>query len=173
MSQQEHPFFGPLDTTSIEETDVIWEAILELNEQPVDTSLWAESGQALEDSRLDTFAHLLEHLPELDARARTALTSYLEDDREFIDYYTDALDEGAEGLDSTQALREQAQADGISQVDASAFVSAMRLTNIGLWFTVEGSPVVLDYRLDPEASDQILAVKCDAQGQVVSIDWES
>ena len=57
MSQQEHPFFGLLDTTSIEETDVIWEAILELNEQPVDTSLWAESGQAMEDSRLDTFAH--------------------------------------------------------------------------------------------------------------------
>ena len=66
-----------------------------------------------------------------------------------------------------------AEAEGTSQVDAHAFVSAMRLTNIGLWFTVEGSPVVLDYRLDPEASDQILAVKCDAQGQVVSIDWES
>ena len=130
MSQQEHPFFGPLDTTAIEETDVIWEAILELNEQPVDTSLWAQSGQPLESSRLDSFAHLLENLPEFDARARAALTSYLEDDREFIDYYTDALDEGAQGLDSTQALREMAEAEGTSKQAAEKAAAATLLAEL-------------------------------------------
>lgn len=35
------------------------------------------------------------------------------------------------------------------------------------------TPLVLDYKIAPEHTDQILAVKCDLQGNIISIDWES
>ena len=49
----------------------------------------------------------------------------------------------------------------------------MQLNNISLWCSNEDAPIVLDYRIDAQGSDQILAVKCDAQGQITDINWES
>ena len=54
----------------------------------------------------------------------------------------------------------------------------MQLTNIGLWASNpndddEAEPIVMDYNIDPERSDQILAVKLDLGGKIIGIDWES
>ena len=173
MSQLNHPFFGSLDTDSMKDIDVIWEASLEFQNHPVEATLWAEPGQHLETTRLNAFAELVLDLATLDAHARKALVEHLQQDRTFIDYYTDALDDAAEGLDSAQALRDQAEKHGQENISAADFVAALQLKDLGLWCTQQGSPVVLDYRLDPDASDQILAVKCDALGRVITIDWES
>ena len=174
MSQLNHPYFGALDTDTLEDTDVIWEKDLDLQGLQTEAALWADAEQPLNAADLDAFAQLLQDLPALDARARTALVAMLREDRDFIDYHTDALEEGAEGLERTAALQTTAKADGKDEVSAEAFAAALQLTHVGLWLSDVGdSPVVMDYQLDPEASDQILAVKCTAQGQVQDIDWES
>ena len=55
----------------------------------------------------------------------------------------------------------------------------MQLRSISLWCPSydeeeeDDSEVVFDYRIDPETSDQILAVKFDAQGKLELIAWES
>ena len=94
--------------------------------------------------------------------------------KELIDTGLDeAQVEGAENLQATQALIAQAQAAGKDAVAATEFVRAMQLNNISLWCSNEDAPIVLDYRIDAQGSDQILAVKCDAQGQITDINWES
>ena len=62
---------------------------------------------------------------------------------------------------------------GQPHIEAADFVTALRIENISLWCSHDDAPLVLDYRIDPQGSDQILAVKCDAQGQILEIDWES
>ena len=67
--------------------------------------------------------------------------------------------------------------------EPAAFAQAMRLTNIGLWASDpdeddedgggQAEPIVMDYNIDPERSDQLLAVKFDLDGKITGIDWES
>ena len=174
MSEITHGYFGTLDTNAIEGSDVIWENDVSLSGQDVDVSLWADQGTELQPHQLDAFAALLERLPQLDAQMREALTQYLQNDREFIDYYINIVqDDEAEGLVVIEGLIENAYKAGLDEVQATDFVKAMRLTDVTLWTTVESDPVVIDYRIEPETSDQILALKCDEQGKVISIDWES
>ncbi|ARU05378.1 hypothetical protein CCO03_12380 [Comamonas serinivorans] len=155
-----HPHFGELDTSSIEGRDVVWERDLVLEGQAVDVALWADAGQVLDPGMLDAFASLLQDLAGVDARARVHLLAELEADDDFITYHTD---EG-ENFPGLAAIAP----DGA--ITPAAFVQAMRLTHASLW--ADGL-VVLDYQMDPEHSDQILAVKLDPQGQLQEIAWES
>ena len=34
-------------------------------------------------------------------------------------------------------------------------------------------PIVMDYNIDPERSDQLLAVKFGLDGKITGVDWES
>ena len=156
----QHPYFGTLDTSDQEGTDVIWERDLSLADQSVDVVLWANQGQALDPAQLDAFAQLLGDLPALDARARGYLTADLHEDDDFIAYHTDAV----EAFPALAAIAP----DG--EISVEDFVRALRLCSIGLWCD---GVVVLDYQIDPEHSDQILAVKLDAQGTLKEVSWES
>ncbi|MEG0920035.1 MAG: DUF2004 domain-containing protein [Comamonas sp.] len=156
----QHPYFGDLDTSDQDGTDVIWERDLELAGQPVDVALWANENQVLDPAQLDAFALLLEDLPELDAKARGFLTVELNEDDDFIAYHTDEV----ENFPALAAIAP----DGEISIDE--FVRALRLCNIGLW--CDGT-VVMDYQIDPDHSDQILAVKLDMQGGLKEVAWES
>ena len=63
-----------------------------------------------------------------------------------------------------------------ARLDA-AFAAAMVLHSIALWHQdplEEGSsPLVLDYMIDPDNSDAILAVSVAADGEIEAVDWES
>jgi Protein of unknown function (DUF2004) len=102
----------------------------------------------------------------LDAAARRRLKTYLEEDRSFIDYHT-------EEVDDSDVIAGLIDAANDAEIEADAFVAAMRVNGVGLWIGMSSSPVVLDYVIDAEHSDQILAVKTAQDGSVVSIDWES
>lgn len=165
MSTIQHRYFGDI-SACVDETDVVWEKAITLNGATFDVSLWLGKGERLDDSTLDAFATLLENLGSLDASARRHLTAYLEKDRSFIDDHVEEL----EGSSVIDRLVDDA---GGEPVEAGAFASAMRLNGIGLWVGMASSPVVMDYVIDPENSDQILAVKTAYDGNVVTIDWES
>jgi glutathione S-transferase len=169
-----HPYFGLLSTSKLQDTDVIWEVPQDLNGKAVETWLWADPATSLDAVLLDEFASTLNLLPQLDQKAREALTQHLQAEGDFIDALTEAAsEEGAQGLPAMQTLLGQARAAGQEQIKAADFVAALQLENISLWCSHDDAPVVLDYRLDPEGNDQILAVKCDAQGNITEIAWES
>ena len=174
MSNINHPFFGLLSTDKLQDTDVIWEVPQTLDGQSIETWLWADPASPLQPLMLDQFEGLLNRLPELDQQARAALIQHLQEDPEFIACHADMVqDENAENLPATTALLAKAQAAGQPHIAAADFVTALRIENISLWCSHDDAPLVLDYRIDPQGSDQILAVKCDAQGQILEIDWES
>lgn len=174
MSTITHSYFGPLSVAKLQDTDVIWEVPQELNGQSVETWLWADPASSLDSALLDQFAATLKQLAQLDRQARTALVQHLEGERDFIDSLAEQVaEEKTQGLPTVQKLLEQARSAGQAEIPVSAFVAALQLENISLWCSHDDAPVVLDYRIDPEGCDQILAVKCDANGRIMEISWES
>lgn len=165
MSTIEHPFFGTLGPLP-EVDDVIWEQDIDLGDgKTCDACLWASNRYALEPAALDAYARLLQDLPTLDATARRALCAYLHEDRFYIEDFV-------ENVEESDVLAQLG--DDPARVCPEVFVAQMQLHHIGLWpHTEYDTPVVLDYMIDAEASDQILAVKMDLAGQVLDVVWES
>ena len=52
----------------------------------------------------------------------------------------------------------------------------MKVETIELWYTICERPigeVIVNYMIRPEETDEILAVKCHLNGEILAIDWES
>lgn len=174
MNTLTHAYFGLLSTVKLQDTDVIWEVPQSLNGQSVETWLWADPATSLDAALLDDFASTLDMLPQLDQKARAALIQHLQAESDFIHMLTDAARQDSTAqLPTVQDLLQKAHAAGQEHIQAADLVAALQLSNISLWCSHDDEPVVLDYRLDPEGNDQILAVKCDAQGNITEIAWES
>ena len=152
-----HTFFGELDLVKGlgDEIDlgdgiiVLWEK--EINE--INASLWHNKAAEITMETLDTFTKFLTDFKQNDEKARLQLEKYLSEDNEYILFYTEEIE-----LDLPEDPRE--------------FVQMMKITNIGLWADEENT-IIVDYMIDPEESDQILAVKFNDKLEVVSICWES
>ncbi|MFF8615335.1 DUF2004 domain-containing protein [Streptomyces sp. NPDC015350] len=168
MKAMEHAHFGRVETSALDDTEVVWESTSRLGDDEVEVRLWAGPSGEPDTEELDALAACLTDLPALDATARTALRAYLREDRYFIDHHIEECE------DSETVVRLVRDAAG-EAVGADSFAAAMRLSGVGLWLSgpSDGPPVVLDYVFDPDLSDQILAVKLTRDGTVVSVDWES
>lgn len=156
MTTITHPYFGSLSPDS---PNVIWERELPFGDGTVETTLWLDGEEFLNPAVLDDFAALLGRLPEIDAQARTALAAYLTADDSYITLHVQEMD-GGDQLPTNPA----------------AFAAAMTLQHIGLWLsdpTEDESEVVLDYIIDPENTNYLLAVRLSTTGTLQSIDWES
>ena len=178
MSQNQHAYFGVLDTSNLQSDDIIWEREMLVSGKEVRVKLWAREGVALPEEALDAYAKLLTRLPELDALARPELVKYLKEHADFIGEYMAAVEDGHD-YPTVKALLQSALRVGQTEIAPEDFESAMQLRSISLWCPSydeeeeDDSEVVFDYRIDPETSDQILAVKFDAQGKLELIAWES
>jgi len=152
-----HTYFGELSMDINYSDDVIWNKELYLNGWKVEIHVWAEQRQTLDVARLDAFALLLQNLTDVDVRARMHLVDFLKaDDKEtgYIAYHM-------ENLPDLAPL-------GISP---DAFAQAMQLTHIDL--SANTGEVMLDYKIAPGHSGQILCVHLDAQGDFGEVNWES
>ena len=170
-----HPHFGALDTNQLaSEYDTLWtrEQVLgALDCAPVRLQLWAKCNQTLSTARLDALAHSLSRLPELDVLARAQLTIYLQDDPSFIEAHCEP--------DALAVYTDWArQFAALGEVAVSDFVRALVLCRVGLYaseddFTNGDERILMDYKIDPAHSDQILAVRLNQDGGFGTINWES
>ena len=167
MNHLNHPYFGPLDTDELH--GIIWEQSHTLNGETFDVHLWGGNASDAEQhpSMLDAFAKFLQDLPAIDVFARQQLTHYLTEDAYFIEFHAEELTEGSDVM--AQLL---ADANG-GNISAAAFAAKMKLQNIGMWLDLPDAPIILDYMMEPENNDQILAVKLTLDYQLESIAWES
>ena len=53
------------------------------------------------------------------------------------------------------------------------FVTAMKINNVGIWYCLSKAEIIVDYMIDPDQSDEILAVRFNLDGSFSSIAWES
>ena len=49
----------------------------------------------------------------------------------------------------------------------------MKINNVGLWYCLSKAEITVDYMIDPDQSDEILAVRFNLDGSFSSIAWES
>ncbi|KIQ64853.1 hypothetical protein TR51_12110 [Kitasatospora griseola] len=168
MTTIEHARFGRLETGALHDPDVVWQGTAQLADGEVEVRLWAGPSSAPDAEELDALAARLTDLPALDTAARHALRAHLHEDRGFLDFHLDELD------DSETVGRLVREAAG-GEVGADAFVAAMRLSSVGLWLggLSDEPPVVLDYTFEPDLGDQLLAVRATRDGAVASVDRES
>jgi hypothetical protein len=97
--------------------------------------------------------------------ARQRLREYLANDRYYINFHAEEI----AGSDVMGQLL--AGVDNASEITEEAFVAQMRIYNIGLW--LDKRLVIMDYMIDPETSNEILAVKAKQNGHIVTINWEN
>ncbi|MFI9626826.1 DUF2004 domain-containing protein [Streptomyces sp. NPDC052042] len=168
MKAIEHAFFGRVETSALDGADVVWESTSRLGEGEVEVQLWAGPSSEPDAEELDACAACVTGLSALDTAARTALRTYLHEDRYFIDFHVEELEDSETVVRLVRDAADEA-------VGVDSFVAAMRLSSVGLWLSdlSDEPPVILDYMFDPDLSDQILAVKLTRDGTVVSVDWES
>ena len=159
-----HPFFGELDNGR---AGVMWQGHMQLHGQPVRVDVWA-AGRDLDAAELDALALVPDSLDALDREARAQLARYLDSNPDFIHEHStpDAL---AVYADWAAQL---AKLDG--QVSVPQFVNLLRLVGVGLYPARLDSPaIVMDYKIDPVHSDQILAVALDADGHFLHVAEDS
>lgn len=169
MDPIQHPYFGHLDADALKKVDVIWDESRTLNDETFDVCLWGGIGSdtSLHTPTLDAFAAFLQDLSARDVFARQQLVKYLEEDPFYIEHHVDEVHEDDEVI--SQLLTD---AEG-GKILAPAFVAKMKLTNIGLWLDVSSGPIIMDYMIDPENGDEILAVQLTLDYQIADIAWES
>lgn len=167
MTRIIHPWFGALETDALDDVDVVWRGDFVCRGVEVEAWLWADPTTRFDVATLDALAAQLQSLDGLDAVARAALSAYLAKSPDFIDDHLAAMADHA-------AIRRVLAAGTEREAVVTAFVAELTLRRVGIWLSaISSHPLVADYMLDPEASDQILAVKMDAVGRVAKIAWES
>lgn len=159
MNTLVHEFFGKLDLEKglddglnanlSDDIIVLWEEAT----SGINTTLWYAKNTALAPQLLDTFAKFLKSLESYQKKAKLALVAYLKKDDTYLTFHAEEI-----ALDVPREIE--------------AFVQEMTLTNIGLWSDGENI-IILDYMIDPEESDEILAVKLNSALEIVDIAWES
>lgn len=158
----QHDYFDKLNTQKSKDVEVIWQKDIEFNNQVIDTVLWLVNPNFLTQQNLDKFANFLKNLAKIDTISRQKLKNYLEEDNEFIELHIDEI----EGSEIIENLGDNPSVD--------EFVKAMSINHISMWLDDnEDYHAYLDYVIDDECSDQILAVRFDIDGNFVEIAWES
>jgi len=49
----------------------------------------------------------------------------------------------------------------------------MKIHHVALWYCLSKAEITIDYMIDPDQSDEILAVRFNLEGSFSSIAWES
>lgn len=165
-----HPYFGSLDTSSVEgmwegdHTNVLWEQEITYKDNLVLVDFWFTQGDDLYKERLDAFENFLKNLSKKEEEARKALRQYL---KEHIDYFN-LLKEELEHVPN----------------DIETFVSQMEMEILDFWYSHhEGDGEEADIGMAfafysdsedfPIGDDEIVSVKFDLSGEILSIDWDS
>lgn len=160
-----HKFFGELDFSKLNDTDVIWEKDIEFNNQTIDVALWANDESKFNQQNLDKYANVIKNLADFDKLARNHLIESLNEDNFFIIHHLEEIE-----IDESEIIKGLGENPSVAE-----FVKAMTILSISLWQqdSTEECAVVFDYMIDPENSDQILAVKFDIDGNFLEVAWES
>jgi hypothetical protein len=163
MSEMTHPVLGQVEVDDT--AGPSWRASVAVAGSAVEMSF--DPGDApLDAGQVDALAGVAERLGEFDRSARAAMLQ---------DWAEDLDSEGAGSylLHHVEELGEQTVAEALgiaTPLDAERFVAALRLVRVAVR---SDEPVVLDYTIDEDLTNYVLAVGIDADGQVTGIDTES
>lgn len=166
-----HPFFGEFADQDLQgDAQVVWEKFLTVANKPVNVHIWVRNLTDFSQEKLDKIADFCQSLDKFDQLARQALLDELEQDDS---YMTEHFNEIQPQIDSPILAKLIAE-----NATKSQFATTMQLESISIWlFQYESDDTertfIMDYKIDPELSDEILAVNFDINGKLVYVAWES
>ncbi|STZ56038.1 Uncharacterised protein [Moraxella lacunata] len=159
-----HSYFGELNFDDL----CVWENAInipQINENPIEILLWVDDENTKPTAEfLDKSAKHFQNIEKLHQKAVIELVNYLNGDDYFVNYHIDEIDEY--DLPALTALIDN---DNLTNEN---FVQLLKLQSVSSWYG-EHCQIVMDYMIDPEQSDQILAVKFYLDGNFNEVSWES
>lgn len=166
MANIEHPILGSIDPS----VPGFWDATVTFDGRDVEFDLTVD-GSGLTPADIGSLPRRVEDLAPLDHAARLAI---LEDARSgdddsaatlYLTHHHDALP----GADFARLFG----TDTPDLAEPDALLSRLVLIRVGLYPENEDRPFLLDYSIDPDATNYLLSVSFDSNRQPFAVDLES
>ena len=159
----EHDYFGLLESGPA--GSLFWSEVVELGDQSVTVDLTAPDQDDVSPAALDVAAALIAALEAVDAKARGAMVSELGDrTSEVIEYILQQQESLGDDLEDMLV-----DISGDTHVDIIRSLQIMSMTILADELGGSDPFAVLEYALDPDATDDVLLVNLDSDGDVVSV----
>ncbi|GMM94867.1 MULTISPECIES: DUF2004 domain-containing protein [Microbacterium] len=159
----EHDYFGLLESGP--DGSLFWSEVVELGDQSVTVDLTAPDQDDVSPAALDVAAALIAALEAVDAKARGAMVSELGDrTSEVIEYILQQQESLGDDLEDMLV-----DISGDTHVDIIRSLQIMSMTILADELGGSDPFAVLEYALDPDATDDVLLVNLDSDGDVVSV----
>ncbi|TQK19792.1 uncharacterized protein DUF2004 [Microbacterium sp. SLBN-154] len=159
----EHDFFGLLESGP--DGSIFWSENVELGDQSVTVDLTAPDQDDVSQAALDIAASLVSSLEAIDRTARNGMVSELDDRTsevtEYILQQQETLGEDIENL--------LVDISGDIRIDVIRSLQLMSMTILADEHGGSDPFAVLEYALDPDATDDVLLVNLDSAGDVLSV----
>lgn len=159
----EHDYFGLLESGP--DGSIFWSETMELADQTVSVDLTAPDEDDVSSAALDVAAAMITSLEEVDRSARSAMLAELDDrTSEVIEYILQQQEELGDDLEDFLV-----DISGDTHVD---IIRSLRLMSMTILADEHGGKdpfAVLEYALDPDATDDVLLVNLNTDGDVQSV----
>ncbi|NYF17179.1 hypothetical protein HDC37_002007 [Microbacterium sp. AK009] len=159
----EHDFFGLLESGP--DGSIFWSENVELGDQSVTVDLTAPDQDDVSQAALDIAASLVSSLEAIDRTARNGMVSELDDRTSEVTEYILQQQETL-GEDIGNLL---VDVSGDIRIDVIRSLQLMSMTILADEHGGSDPFAVLEYALDPDATDDVLLVNLDSAGDVLSV----
>ena len=159
----EHDFFGLLESGP--DGSIFWSENVELGDQTVTIDLTAPDQDDVSEAALDVAAALISSLETIDRSARNAMVNELGDRTSEVTEYI---------LQQQETLGDDLQdmlidISGDTHIDVIRSLQLMSMTILADEHGGADPFAVLEYALDPDATDDVLLVNLDSGGDVLTV----
>lgn len=159
----EHDFFGLLESGP--DGSIFWSENVEFGDQSVTVDLTAPDQDDVSEAALDVAAALVSSLERIDLQARNAMVTELDDRTSEVTEYI---------LQQQATLGEEITAflvdiSGDTHIDVIRSLQLMSMTILADEHGGTDPFAVLEYALDVDATDDVLLVNLDSDGNVQSV----
>lgn len=159
----EHDFFGLLESGP--DGSIFWSENVELGDQTVTVDLTAPDQDDVSEAALDVAAGLVSSLESIDRSARNAMVAELDDRTSEVTEYILQQQESL-GDDIEDML---VDISGDLHIDVIRSLQLMSMTILADEHGGADPFAVLEYALDPDATDDVLLVNLGSDGDVLSV----
>lgn len=159
----EHDFFGLLESGP--DGSIFWSENVEFGDQAVTVDLTAPDQEDVSHAALDVAAGLISSIEAVDLIAREAMVSELDDRTSEVTEYI---------LQQQELLGDDLEAflvdiSGDTHIDVIRALQLMSMTILADEHGGDDPFAVLEYALDPDATDDVLLVNLSSSGSVLSV----
>jgi hypothetical protein len=160
----EHDFFGLLESGP--DGSIFWSENIEFGDQSVTVDLTAPDQDDVSSAALDVAAAMVSALENIDRRARDAMLAQFDDRTSEVTEYV-LHQQQTLGADELEEML--ADVSGDIAVDVIRSLQLMSMTILADELGSGDPFAVLEYALDPDATDDVLLVNVASDGEIQSV----